>query len=223
MTIPDRYDAFWIPGPDDYDMDDGLHLGYRWLDSVQVTGEKVVVLYARKMVSNRRTLGLADRYHVVSPRGHHIPYTSAGPVLAVWPTAETLELAQQLADGTALCVIPYRHDVTWWITRTGAINLLAPDQEPPKLAPLGSPVTDTLDSILQFGGHNSFVGGGEKEDAVQDLRAMLSDGHRPDPADIEAYARASGETDVEGARRLRGFYEKILDGRQLRDHRGRAI
>lgn len=100
---------------------------------------------------------------------------------------------------------------------------MEPDQEAPTLAPLNSAVTGTLDSILQFGGHNSFLGGGEKEDAVQDLRAMLADGHRPDPADVEAYARASGETDVEGARRLREFYEKILAGRQLRDYRGRAI
>ena len=27
MTIPDRYDAFWIPGPDDFDMDGGLRRG----------------------------------------------------------------------------------------------------------------------------------------------------------------------------------------------------
>lgn len=161
----------------------------------------------------------------VAPRaGHpvHGCWSRSGD-LAIWPTAKTLELAQQLADGTALCVIPYRHDVTWWIARTGAANLVEPDQEAPTLAPLNSAVTGTLDSILQFGGHNSFLGGGEKEDAVQDLRAMLADGHRPDPADVEAYARASGETDVEGARRLREFYEKILAGRQLRDYRGRAI
>lgn len=84
MTIPDRYDAFWIPGPDDFDMDEGLRRGYEWLDHAAYPGEKVVVLYAKKMVSNRRTLARAGRYHVVSPRGQDIPYTDAGPVLAIW-------------------------------------------------------------------------------------------------------------------------------------------
>lgn len=223
MTIPDRYEAFWIPGPDQLDMDEGLHLGYRWLETAPYRGERVVVLYAKKMVNNRRTLAEASRYHVVSPRARGISHTSAGPVLAIWPNADTLELAQELALDSALCVIPYRHDITWWITRTGAVNLAEPESQPVTLASLDPAVVATLDSILAFGGHNGFVGGGEKEEAVRELRAMLAVGHRPAPSDLEDYARASGETDVEGARRLRSFYETILAGRQLRDYRGRAI
>ena len=96
MTLPDHYHAFWIPGPDEFDMDDGLRLGYRWLDTAPYRGERVVVLYAKKMVNNRRTLAEASSYHVVSPRARDIPYTSAGPVLAIWPNADTLEFAQQL-------------------------------------------------------------------------------------------------------------------------------
>lgn len=120
-------------------------------------------------------------------------------------------------------MIPYRHEITWWITRTGAVNLAEPATQPVTLASLDPAVTATLDSILAFGGYNSFVDGGEKEEAVRELRAMLGGGHRPAPSDVEDYARASGETDVEGARRLRSFNEKVLAGRQLRDYRGRAI
>lgn len=136
MTIPDRYEAFWIPGPDELDRDEGLHLGYRWLETAPYRGERVVVLYAKKMVNNRRTLAEASRYHVVSPRARDIPYTSAGPVLAIWPNADTLELAQELALDSALCVIPYRHDITWWITRTGAVNLTEPESQPVTRHPL---------------------------------------------------------------------------------------
>jgi len=223
MSIPDRYEAFWIPGPDELDIDEGLHLAYRWLETAPYRGERVVVLNAKKMVNNRRTLAEASRYHVVSPRARDISYASAGPVLAIWPNADTLELAQELALDSALCVIPYRHDITWWISRTGAVNIAEPESQPVSLASLDPAVVATLNSILAFGGHNGFLGGGEKEEAVRDLRAMLADGHQPAPSDVEDYARASGETDVEGARRLRSFYEKILAGGHLRDYHGRAI
>jgi len=223
VTIPDRYAAFWIPGPDDLDMDEGLRLGYRWLDAAQFPGRRVVVLHAKKMLNNRPALAEAGRYTVVTPRGRGIAFGEAGAVLAVWPTPDALELGQQLALDGALCVIPYRHDITWWIARTGAANLADPDAEPPQLPDLDPQVRTTLDSMLQFGGHNGFLGGGEKEDAVADLRELVRAGHRPAPEQIEAYARASGETDVDGARRLRGFYESILAGRGLRDYRGRPI
>src|SRR5438132_13119856 len=98
-------------------MDEGLRLGYAWLDGSAHTGERVVVLRAKKMLNNRPALAEASRYHVVSPRGRDIPYTTAGPVLAIWPDANTLELAQDLALHSALFLIPYRHDISWWIAR----------------------------------------------------------------------------------------------------------
>lgn len=223
MTIPDRYDAYWIPGPDALDMDLGLRLGYQWLDSVPCRGERVVVLYAKKMLNNRPMLARASRYHVVSPRSRDIPYATAGAVLAIWPNADTLEFAQQLALDSALCAIPYTHDVTWWITRSGAVNLADPNSAPATLATVDAAVAKRLDWVLSFGGHNGFVGGDDKETAARELREMLAAGHRPTPQEVEDYARASGETTVEGARRLRSYYEKTLAGRQLRNNLGRAI
>lgn len=69
MTIPDRYDAFWIPGPDDLDLDDSLRLGYRWLDDAPYKGERVVVLNVKKLVNNRPTLAAAAGYRVVFAAG----------------------------------------------------------------------------------------------------------------------------------------------------------
>lgn len=223
MTIPDRYDAFWIPGPETFDMDEGLRLGYQWLDGGPVRNERVVLLNAKTMLNNRPMLAQASQYHVVSPRSRHIPHTTAGRVLAIWPSPETLELAQQLALDSALCVIPYRQSIDWWIARSGAVNLTDPEAEPAKLAQPEPAVAEMLDSILGFGGHNSFVGAYEKEESVQGLRTMVARGHRPDPQDLEEYARASGKTDIEGARRLSDLYDKVLAGKRLRNHRGRAI
>ena len=35
MSVPDRYDAFWIPGLDDdgFDPDEALSIGFDWLDT----------------------------------------------------------------------------------------------------------------------------------------------------------------------------------------------
>lgn len=215
--------AFWIPGPNNLDMDEGLRLGYGWLERNAPPGRRVVVLHAMKMVNNRPMLGRATEYTVVSPRSRGVRYGDAGAVLTIWPSPATLEFAEQVAFGSPLCVIPYTHDIAWWITKTGATDLTAPDASPSPAPGLDPAVTKTLDSILGFGGHNSFVGGGEKEDAVRELRAMIAAGHRLSPEELENYLRASGETDIDGARRLRGFYESVLAGRTLRDYRGRSI
>lgn len=215
--------AFWIPGPADFDMDDGLRLGYRWLERNGTSGKRVVVLHALKMVNNRKTLQAANRYQVVSQRSRGVGYGDADAVLVIWPNPSDLEFAEELAFGAPMCVIPYTHDITWWIVKHGARNLTAVDRAPAGLPGISDAVTDVLDQILQFGGHNSFVGAGEKEDAVAELRQMVAGGTRPSADAVEGYARASGETDIDGARRLRGFYDAILAGKQLRDYRGRSI
>jgi hypothetical protein len=221
--VTEGYAAYWIPGPNSLDMDDGLRLGYSWLERTAPAGRRVVVLHAMKMVNNRQMLRRATKYTVVSPRSRGVGYGDAGAVLAIWPNPATLAFAEQLAFGAPLCVIPYTHDIGWWITKTGATDITEPGTSPSKLPGLDPAVTKTLDSILSFGGHNSFVGGGETEDAVTELRAMLAEGHRPSPEEVENYLRASGDTDMDGARRVRGFYESILAGRTLRDYRGRSI
>jgi len=217
------YDAFWIPGPDDFDMDAALQAGGRWLARAPYTGRKVVVLHAKKMLTNRRTLQDLSAFHVVSPNARDIPYGNAGGVLAVWPGAPELELAMDLARGNGLCVIPNRYDIAWWIAQSGASNLIAPDEAAPTLAALPDEAVQILNSIVRFGGHNSFLGGGEKEDAVADLRRLHGIQPTLSGEAIEQHILASGETDAAGARRIRDWWETIRSGGGLRDYRGRSI
>jgi hypothetical protein len=227
MVTPDRYDAVWVPGLDtDFDPDQALELALDWLGTVACDGARIIVMFAKNMVGNRPLLTwAAQRYPVVSPRSKsRLPYGRPNSVLAVWPDGQTLELAQRLALDGALCVIPGSlYDVRPWVVRTGATNLADPGGSGEGLPELHPDVTGTLDSVLFFGGHNGFLGGGEKEQVVRRLQDLVRAGHRPDPDAVESYALASGETDHKGARRLREFYAGILAGRKFRDYRGRVI
>ncbi len=223
MVGPPPFDAFWVHAPfDDPNYPQGLEVAFDWLASAPYTGQRTVVLYAKKMANNSG-LRRVNEFHVVSPKSQRPLSRDVGPVLAVWPDPKTIEFAEELAIDSALCVVPnYRHGTTWWIDKTGAVDLTNPAAEPSGLVPMDSAVTDTLDSIIRFGGHNNFVGGGEKEYAVEDLRALLAAGHRPTAQQIEDYVRSTGEVDVEGAQQL-AEWSAIIDGRQLRDYRGRSI
>ena len=109
-AIPTRYEATWIPGLNtDFDPDEALALGEAWLRSRQDVRSRVVVMNAKKMMSNSLRLGrLASRFPFVSPQSRE-----AGPspraVLAVYPTNRTLDLAQELALDGALCEIGRAH------------------------------------------------------------------------------------------------------------------
>jgi hypothetical protein len=145
-------------------------------------------------------------------------------VLAVWASLPTLEFAERLATGGALCVIPGSIDeVLAWLARTAAVSLADPDAPPVPGPQLIEEVKHALDMTLRFDGHNQFVGGGGKEDAIRTLRRIAAMSLRPTSQDISAYALASGETGYKGAARLAEWYERILAGKSFRDYRGRSI
>jgi MFS family permease len=56
---------------------------------------------------------------------------------------------------------------------------------------LPSEVTKSLDGMLSFGGHNSFVGAGEKEDVIHRLRKIAARHDSPSGQQIEDCLRAS--------------------------------
>ena len=92
------------------------------------------------------------------------------------------------------------------------------------LAELPEEVRSALDYIITFDGHNNFIGAGGKENCIRHLRALVKDGYRPDAADVENYVLASGAIrSHEGAKRIREWYEGILEGRGFRDYKGRPI
>lgn len=224
-AIPARYDASWIPGlKSDFDPDKAIALGADWLRSQAGVKSRVVVMNTKGMIGNRRSLGpLASQFLVASPLSRD-GGDKPRAVLAIWPARKALTLAEDLALDGALCVIPGNsEDVTHWIVRAGAINLLSPDDKPPKFQALSDEVRTTLDSLCFLGGHNDFYGGGEKESAIPSLRRIAASVDRPTPQEIEDYVLASGKTGPTGAGRLREWYEGLLENKRFKDYRGRYI
>jgi hypothetical protein len=221
------YDAFWIPGLDsDFDADEALRLGFEWLDRARYAGGPLIVLYAKKMIQNRPSLAqAAHRFPVVSPQSHGgAPYAGKHAVLAVWTHGKTLDFAEECAHGGGLCVIPAKVEhIRPWISRTGAINLTDPEAPPEPMSQLAAQVKKLLDGTIAFDGHNGFLSGGGKEDAIDALRRIAAQDERPASVDLENYVRSTGEVDAEGAARLRQWYEGVLQGRGFRDYRGRPI
>lgn len=223
LMVGVNYEAAWIPeSVTDADADLALELGGRWLANVKGVEQRIIGMNAVKMAGNSTALSaLCTRFPVYSPQSARPPLARSA-VLAVYPSQETLDWAEQLASRGALCVIAWTQDYTPWVVRSGATNLFAPGDPPPKLAELPDEVKGVLDRLLFFGGHNRFAGADEKQRAMTDLKRIMEHG-RPAIRDIEAYLLASGETDQRGARRVREWYEGLLRGQRFKDYRGRYI
>jgi hypothetical protein len=216
-------EAAWAPGLDsDIATDDSLRAAFQWLRKAEQThgGRGIIVMNAASMRRNDRLLAAAE-WDVISPRSKHPG--SRGPVLAIWPNDRTLEVAEMLATGSALCVIGSRRgDISPWIQRTGAKCIVKGyDVEPAET--LAAEVTGSLDEMLDWGGHNNFVGPSDKTDAIRRLRAIADRSDAPSRQAIESYLRASEKTDADGATRAGKWYDEIRHGTRHRDYRGQEI
>jgi hypothetical protein len=229
MARPIRYEAVWAPGLRDTttaDEDDAsLDVAFAWLaDAERRFGRRgQIVMYAKQMMHNRPKLTeAAYRWPFHSPRSH--AGWNLGPTIAVWPPDDqTLELAENVAGDTGLCVIPGQHyDAGPWIFRTGA-HCLIDGWSAPAAPELDKEVTDRLDSILSFDGHNGFIGGGGKEHTISTLQEIARMRPHPTRDEIEGYLRASGETHEPGPERAGEWYEEILNGRRHLDYRRQVI
>ncbi len=219
-----NYEAFWAPGLDRYqvDPDDALEVAFDWLRAAERKhgGSGILVMNAASMRRNRPLLGSA-LWDIVSPRTQRP--RGQGPVLAVWPVARMLDLAEHLAFGTALCVVagnPF--DISPWIRRAGATCLVEGFEASPAVQ-LPSDVTDDLDHMASFGGHNNFLGGGDKELSIRVLRDIARRTDAPPREAIVEYLLSTGETEADGAERAGRWYEEIRQGKRHRDYGGRII
>jgi hypothetical protein len=218
-----RYEAFWIPGldSDEFDHDETLAIGGQWLDESDYGRGPIIVMNAVNMWD--RLVPLAGRYPVVSPQSRDRRAGTEHAVLAVWPAERALQLAENLAFHGGLCVVPgFSYDLTSWINTTGATNLADPSSAHVSLG-LSSEVRTILDGIVQFDGHNGFLNAEGKIDAIRGLQRMVQQTHRPDPAAVREYVRATGRVYYGGAERLEGWYRGLLEGKSFRDYRGRRI
>ena len=85
MTVPARYQGFWVPGLDhDIDRDESLRVGFRWLADAERTHEAtgVIVMYAKSMVQNAPLLGEAAR-RVSVPRSGGLSRWTSGVEIPV--------------------------------------------------------------------------------------------------------------------------------------------
>jgi hypothetical protein len=216
-------EAAWAPGLDsDIDPDDSLRAAFEWLRKAERShgGRGVLVMNAASMRRNRPLLETAP-WDIVSPRSRRT--SGRGPVLAIWPTERTLELAEMLATGSALCVIGATlTDISPWIRRTGATCIVEGYAVRPA-DELPAEVTKSLDEMVAWGGHNSFLGPTDKTDAIRRLRAIAARPDAPSRQGIESYLRASGKTDSNGAARAGKWYDEIRHGTRHRDYRGQTI
>lgn len=218
------FGAFWIPGlnNDEVDSDKALEVGFEWLRGAEREhgGAGVLVMNAVSMRRNRHLLGTAP-WDIASPRSQR-PH-GGGPVLAVWPSARTLELAEYLALRTALCVIPGTlFDVAPWIRRTGA-TCLAHGFTIADSEALPMEIREQLNHMLSFDGHNGFLGGGGKEYAIRTLREISRRPDAPQADAIEEYLAGSGDTSAKGAARAAKWYEEIRSGKGHLDYARRQI
>ena len=226
MTSP-QYTAYWLPGlnDDSVDPDEVLRSAFEWLQDEPGSGARLIVMDMLQMVNNRPIIAKASaRYTVVSPRSQKGVSPIGNAVLSIWPANHTLELAENLARGGSLCVIPGTFDdLGHWIFGASAQNLWNPGEVPGQTPKLEEAVRSVLDSIIYFGSHNDFLGGTDKQMSIRNLRAMISDGNRPDPTDLENYVLTRGVRSYKGARRLREWYEGLLEGRKFRNYGRRLI
>lgn len=222
--VATQYDAYWVPGLDNdqVDPDEALALAFDWLGRAehQYGSSGVIVMNAASMRGNRPLLASAQ-WEIVSKRSRR-PH-GRGPVLAVWPSARTLELAEQMAFRTALCVIAGTlFDVAPWIRRTEA-TCLADGYAVDATEAISGETRERLDHMLSFDGHNGFLGAGGKEYAIRTLREVA---RRPDAPTSEAigeYLAGSGKTTAKAAARAARWYDEIRQGKRHLDYARRPI
>lgn len=224
--MPVRYAANWVPGLNDaIDRDESLQIGLEWLIAAEGVCQHrgFIFMHAKSMARNAPLLtAAARRWEFVSPRSRRP--LAVGPVLAIWPPGpEEIELAEELARDTALCLIAGRYPIGAWVRKSGAKCLALGFESNIGGGRLSGDVEELLDGMLVFDGHNGFLGAGGKEEAIRALRAIAMHAARPASQTIEDYLISSGDTDADGARRARRWYEEILTGKQHRDYRGRPI
>jgi len=224
MKPASTFDAYWLPAFDsDADPDEIIAAGYRWLQQAErAAGVRgVIAMHAAQMRHNRPILGEAP-WEIVSPRSRG-SYRTGGPVLAIYPPERTLELAERMAAGSALCVIPYLTvDIAGWIERTGASCLVDGFAAPAREA-LAPAAEEELRHVVSFGGHNGFLGGGEKQIAIKAFHRIRWMAGRPSRSGIEDYLRSTGEVDSEAVARAGKWYEEVLAGKRHRNDRGEII
>lgn len=141
---------------------------------------------------------------------------SGGPVIAAWPTRESLA---QLADQRrvkALCVIPWVPEYTSAWQQAANPEMLGTAKPPAANECLDPVVAVGLKHLTRVVNHaNNLAGGLDHRDAVAVLRELHRGGYRLPPDAVYAFALAHGWPG-RGAGRLRELASQIDAGKAVR-------
>lgn len=88
---------------------------------------------------------------------------------------------------------------------------------------LAPEIDEELRHVAAFGGHNGFLGGGEKEVAIRAFHRMRRMAGAPTCEALEDYLRSTGEVDAEGVARAGRWWHEVLEGKRHCDYRGVII
>jgi hypothetical protein len=196
--------------------------GLRWLVShVEAEGvEGIVVAPTRSHYDHHTALSYArnrfrcETIRTLQPgRGG----TIRGPLLAVWPRDEMLDLIEEWHSPSALCVVPWQLEaIEKWRLARRPDDLLGRAETNPTPTIADPVVHAAMQSVSRFiNVNNELVQTEDKAAAVDALRKLSRAGHRLDPSELEVWALADG-WGPRGAARLRDFAEKISQGRTIR-------
>jgi hypothetical protein len=140
-----------------------------------------------------------------------------GPLLAVWPRDQTLNLIEEWHHPSALCVVPWQlaHIEKWRLARR-PIDLLGRVEQVEAPAITDPVVAAAMRDVSTFiNVNNELVQDEDKACAVDALRKLSAGGHDFDPAELEIWALADGWGSA-GASRLRDFAAGVGERRSIR-------
>jgi hypothetical protein len=212
------YEAFYLPGPQEFPTEEALKLGLGWLLAQPPT--PLIVLSAKNMLGNNRLLAqTVQRYRiqVAAPPRMFEAHWTGGSILAPWASERALlAIDEELNNIQAVCVIGWskdHHDT--WIAGHHARDLRDP---------AASPVEPTLDPVVvvamthasrAVNHNNALVQEEDKAYVVRTLQELVRAGYRYDVEQLVAWAIANGWYPAE-IPRLRDYATRVRNGGTFR-------
>lgn len=121
-----KYEAFFLPGPEEMDPDEAIGTGLAWL--LNQPGTPPLLFHRKKMVGNNTIAEEAARRHriaVEAPQTVLQAHWPGGSILAPWASDDVLRrIDDDLVHSTAaVCVIGWMPGHATWIAARGAVDL----------------------------------------------------------------------------------------------------
>jgi hypothetical protein len=186
--------------------------GADWL--MQQSGQKLVLVNLVQEYQQNRMSSRTQGAVVAKPSTLWKANWQRGPVLAPWPTRDTLSALVDDLHGraTAVCVIEWGTEPlpAAWLRARRAVNVVDGSEYPGADEPLLDPVVEAaMTELGQSVNHGNVFSGTDKARAVHTLQKLYQAGYRWDVDHMCGWALANGFTGAEEDR-LREYATKVL-------------